>query len=273
MEKRPKPIGLCPMFRIGDRSVSYKVLGDFAKEPLLMLCGLGMPMSGWGATPKRFAEDFTIIMWDYPGLGKSSKLTQEYTTLDLAHDSATLLDYLGIRQTHVLGYSLGGIVAQQLAITYRGLVRKIAFLASTPISDSMSWINPAAQAEMVAVAKEKPAKIIQVLCKYAFNKPINRHIYGVLGWLYGATADPDVLQKMFNASTSQETWSRLPTLSAEKAFALNGTEDHIINSDAGAALAQHIPNCTADLIVEGSHALLQEFRKPTEDKLRTFFVT
>jgi 3-oxoadipate enol-lactonase len=253
--------------------ISYKVLGSFKKEPLLMLCGLGMPMSGWGATPKRFAEDFTIIMWDYPGLGKSSKLAHGYTTLDLAHDSAALLDYLGIRHAHVIGYSMGGIVAQQLAIAHKGLVKKIAFLASTPISDSMSWINPAAQAEMVEVANNKPAKLIRVLIKYAFNKPINRRVYGFLSWLYSATTDPDVLKKMFNASTSQETWSQLPTLSAEKAFALNGTEDHIINSDAGAALALRIPNCTADLIVEGSHSLLQEFRKATENKLRTFFVS
>jgi hypothetical protein len=65
----------------------------------------------------------------------------------------------------------------------------------------------------------------------------------------------------------------LPTLSAEKAFALNGTEDHIINPDAGAALALRIPNCTADLIAEGSHALLQEFRRATEDKLHTFFLS
>ena len=57
------------------------------------------------------------------------------------------------------------------------------------------------------------------------------------------------------------------------ALALNGTEDHIINSDAGAALALRVPNCTADLIVEGSHSLLQEFRKATEDKLRTFLIS
>ncbi len=238
-----------------------------------MLCGLGMAMSAWGTTPKRFAEDFTIIMWDYPGLGRTSKLTREYTTLDLANDSVALLDYLGIRQVHVLGYSLGGIVAQQLAIAHQGLVKKIAFLASTPVSDTMSWINPNIQAAMVAAANDKPAKLIQVISKYAFNKSINRHAIGALSWLYGATTNPDALKKMFNASASQETWSHLPTLSAERAFALNGTEDHIINSDAGAALAQRIPNCTADLIDKGSHALLQEFRKVTEDRLRTFFST
>lgn len=268
--KREKPTST---FRIGDRTISYKVLGNFEKEPLLILCGLGMPMSSWGRTPNRFAKDFTIIMWDYPGLGKSSKLAHRYTTLDLANDSAALLQYLGIRHAHVIGYSLGGIVAQQLAIAHRGLVRKIAFLASTPISDSMSWINPAAQAEMIEAANDKPTKLIRVLIKYAFNKPINRSVYGVLSWLYGATTDPDALKKMFDASASQETWSRLPTLSAEMALALNGTEDHIINSDAGAALALRVPNCIADLIVEGSHSLLQEFRKATEDKLHTFLIS
>jgi len=260
-------------FRIGDRIISYNVLGDFTKEPLLMLCGLGMPMSSWGRTSKRFAEDFTVIMWDYPGLGKSSKLTQGYTTLDLANDSVALLDYLGVRQVNVLGYSLGGIVAQQLAIAHQGLVKKIAFLASTPVSRTMSWINPSVQAAMVAAADEKPAKLIQVISEYAFNKSFNRRVIGALSWFYGATTDPDVLKNMFNASASLETWSHLPTLSAERAFALNGTEDHIINSDAGAALAQRVPNCTAGLIVKGSHALLQEHGRETEDKLRTFFIT
>ena len=253
--------------------ISYEVLGNRKKEPLLMLCGLGMPMSAWGATPKHFAEDFTIIMWDYPGLGKSSKLTHGYTTLDLAHDSAALLDYLGIRQAHIIGYSMGGIVAQQLCVAYKGLAKGIAFLASTPVSDSVSWINPAAQTEMVKAANEEPANLIRVLIKYAFNKPVNRRIYGVLSRLYGATTDSDVLKKMFDAIAGQETWSDLPALRAEKAFALNGTEDHLINSDAGAALASRIPNCTADLIVGGSHSLLQEFRKTTEDKIRAFFLS
>ncbi|MDQ1281506.1 MAG: hypothetical protein QG670_2771, partial [Thermoproteota archaeon] len=66
----------------------------------------------------------------------------------------------------------------------------------------------------------------------------------MLSWIYSITTDSDVLQKVFNVSTSQETWSHLPTLSAERAFALNGAKDHIINSDAGAALAQRIPHCT-----------------------------
>jgi hypothetical protein len=67
----------------------------------------------------------------------------------------------------------------------------------------MTWINPAAQAELVQAANEKPAKLIHVLTRYAFNKPINRRVYGVFSWLYGATTDPDVLKKMFNASTGQ----------------------------------------------------------------------
>jgi pimeloyl-ACP methyl ester carboxylesterase len=260
-------------FRRGDREISYKSLGTSGKPSLLMLCGLGMPMSSWGLTPKRFARDFFVVTWDYPGLGKSSKLEGSFSTLDLAYEAAALLDHLGIQHTHVLGYSMGGIVAQELAIAHRGLVKRVAFLASTPISDSISWINPVAQAAMVKAANDDPSKLIQELIRYAFNKPANRRLYGSLSRLYSATSDPDTLKKMFNASYGRETWSRLHTLSAEKALALNGSEDHIINSDAGAALAQRIPNCTADLIIGGSHSLLQEFREETEDKLYAFFIS
>lgn len=101
-------------------------------EPLLFLGGTGWdlrdrpnPLDG------PLAKEFEVILFDQRGMGQSDKPVSEYTMADYANDAAGILDALGIASAHVVGFSFGGMVAQELAIRHPGKVRRLVLAGTT----------------------------------------------------------------------------------------------------------------------------------------------
>src|SRR5215207_2055432 len=85
-------------------------------EPLLLIQGMAGHSLHWGEPFLRELErDFELILYDHRGLGRSAPHEGAFTIADLAGDAAALLDGLGLDDAHVLGISMGGMVAQELA--------------------------------------------------------------------------------------------------------------------------------------------------------------
>src|SRR5689334_3317438 len=84
-------------------------------EPLLLIQGMSGTHLSWG---EPFVQDlersFDVIAYDHRGIGRSSPVTDPFTIGDLAEDAAGLLDALGLESAHVLGISMGGMIAQEL---------------------------------------------------------------------------------------------------------------------------------------------------------------
>jgi len=103
-------------------------------EPLLLIAGLGSDSSSWGSVLKPFSARFQTIVFDNRGSGRSSLMKKPYTIRRLADDVITLLDYLGIKRVHVLGHSMGGYIAQELAINYPGRINKLVLESTSFVS-------------------------------------------------------------------------------------------------------------------------------------------
>lgn len=109
------------------------------KPPLLMINGWTCPKYMWGtllseeSPPRpRFSIDREIIVFDNRGVGESTSCgKKKYTVEQLADDAASILDYLGHSRAHILGYSLGGMVAQQLAANYPDRVSSLVLCSTT----------------------------------------------------------------------------------------------------------------------------------------------
>lgn len=100
--------------------------------PLLLIQGLGYAVWAWERQLPAFAERHRTIAYDHRGSGRSAKPAGPYSIAELADDAARVLEERGIAQAHVLGFSMGGYVAQTLALRRPELVDRLVLVATSP---------------------------------------------------------------------------------------------------------------------------------------------
>jgi len=103
-----------PEVKIGDVRIYYEEYGQ--GPPLVMILGLGQDIGTWGLQIQELSNHFRLILFDNRDSGKSSRCTDFYTTETMARDTLGLMDYLEIPKTNLLGTSMGGMIAQQVAL-------------------------------------------------------------------------------------------------------------------------------------------------------------
>jgi len=94
-------------------------------EPLLLIQGLGGDHLSWGYQLTAFSKSYRVIAFDNRGSGRSGAPDEPCTTALMADDTVAILDRLGVESAHVLGVSLGGMIAQELALRHPGRVRTL----------------------------------------------------------------------------------------------------------------------------------------------------
>jgi pimeloyl-ACP methyl ester carboxylesterase len=114
--------------QIGEIQINYEIYGD--GPPLFMILGLGQDIATWGFQISELSNHFKLIVFDNRDSGKSSRCAENYSTEDMAQDTIGLMDHLGIDRAHLLGTSMGGMVAQQVALMAPERVNSL-ILAST----------------------------------------------------------------------------------------------------------------------------------------------
>ena len=160
-----------PVVRSNGLELVYETAGDPADPVLLLIMGLGAQLIDW---PAEFCDDlaargFHVVRFDNRDAGLSSSLdelgtpdirailggdpsTVPYRLADLAADAAGLLKALGIERAHVAGASMGGMIAQQLAIDHPGLVASLCSIMSTTGDRAVGRPTPAAAAVLTRPA-------------------------------------------------------------------------------------------------------------------------
>ena len=99
---------------------------------MLLIQGLGYGRWGWEPVVEPLARSFDVLTFDNRGIGESDAPQGPYTAAEMAADAIQVLDEAGVGRAHVVGTSLGGMIAQELALTYPARVSKLVLACTTP---------------------------------------------------------------------------------------------------------------------------------------------
>src|SRR6266568_1060117 len=117
----------------GDVRIHYTVDGD--GPPVLLIPGLGMSAATWTGVGGRLASTHRVIYADPRGSGESDTPDVPYTGEDVAADMVAVLDDAGVQRADVVGMSMGGMIAQHLALEHRDRVRSLTLVSTYAATD------------------------------------------------------------------------------------------------------------------------------------------
>ena len=245
--------------------IVYETFGERAAPPLLLVMGLGMQLIHWDRELcEQLAErGFLVIRFDNRDSGRSTqidapvpnlkramaglKFDAPYLLDDMAADAFGLLDHLGIESAHVVGASMGGMIAQTMAIHRPERVRSLVSMMSTTGNRRLGWPTwKAFAALMASYPKNRDAYIERAFRTFGTigspGFPMDRErLARVAGEAYDRSHNPaGVLRQMHAIGASGDRTDALRRLDLPTAV-LHGDKDPLVRPAAGRATAKAIP--------------------------------
>jgi 3-oxoadipate enol-lactonase len=255
-----------PTTQIRDIELYYEEHGH--GDPLLCIMGFATDSTGWLLQTPAFAEHHRTIIFDNRGVGRSAKPTGAYTIHEMADDAVGLLDHLKIDRTHVLGLSMGGMIAQELVLRHPDRVRKLVLAATFPEPDAASEENRKViftqmggsitdGGEMkIDFTALNPLMFFQHLLPLVFNPTfIQTELPKLMQMFSGALQygfSMEAIMGQMQAVMGHKTTDRLGTITAPT-LVLTGDADRLISPANSAVLARSIPGAELVQIPGGSH--------------------
>jgi 3-oxoadipate enol-lactonase len=117
-----------PIAELEGRRVYFEEHGE--GDPVLLINGLGADHTTWALQTEFLRERMRVIVFDNPGIGQTEGPPGPYTSALFADVASSLLRFLGLERAHIVGASMGGLIAQQLAVRHAGLVRSLTLHCS-----------------------------------------------------------------------------------------------------------------------------------------------
>jgi pimeloyl-ACP methyl ester carboxylesterase len=225
-------------------------------QPLLLIQGLGYARWSWEPVVPRLAESYRVLFFDNRGIGESDKPDGPYTARIMADDALQVLDEAGVEHAHVLGASLGGMIAQELAVAAPKRVDKLVLCCTTAggaatvpmpqvtvdlFAEAATLAPEVALRRFVenALAPDAPAELVQEIFERRAANPLDP-----AGWQAQAAAGLG-FAGVDGAITA-------PTL------LVTGTEDNVVDPRNSDVLAERIPGAELERIEGAGHLFFWE---------------
>jgi pimeloyl-ACP methyl ester carboxylesterase len=223
---------------------------------VLLVMGLGLSAGAWWRTVPVLARRLRVITFDNRGVGRSPAFSHAYTTEAMADDAVSVLDAAGLERAHVYGISLGGMVAQQIALRHPDRVRSLVLGATSP--GGPRAVRP--DAEVQAFFRRRPGMRAEEAawasvefnygprCRREHYERIEEDVERRLAHPFPARA---YRAQMF-AGAVHNCLGRLSRI-AVPTLVVHGRHDRMIPVDNGRLIAERIPEARLRILEESGH--------------------
>jgi pimeloyl-ACP methyl ester carboxylesterase len=238
--------------------------------PLLLVHGLGYTRHGWGPLPDLLSDSFRVVAYDNRGIGDSDRPEGPYTTVEMADDAARVLDEAGLRSAHVVGTSLGGMVAQELALRHPERVDKLVLACTTPGGDGAFPI-PQGTLDLIArMPTLAPLEALRLAVENALAEDADESLVGeVFAYRVEHPPDPAGWQAQAAAALTHAVDGRLGDIRAPTLI-VHGTADKVVDVRNAQLLRDAIPGARMEIFEGGGHLFFWEQPEKTLRVLKEF---
>lgn len=237
----------------GDITLEWDEVGS--GNPVLLIQGLGYGRWGWDPLVPRLAERHRVISFDNRGIGGSSVPPGPYTAAEMAGDALAVLDAAGVDTAHIVGISLGGMIAQEFALSHPDRVDRLVLIATTP-GASLGLPMPEVTVRLFAEAAElDPAEAIRRFVVNALAPDVPAEtIDAVVALRTANPPDPVGWAGQAAAGTTYDGGERHGQI-ASHTLVVAGSEDRVVDPRNAEVLGDAIHDSTVHLIAGGGHLL------------------
>ena len=243
-------------------------------ETVVLVEGLGYGRWMWRWQRERLADEgYRVVVWDNRGTGDSDEPEGPYTVEQMASDLEAVLDAAGVERAHVVGASMGGMIAQQYALDY-DRAESLALLCTTPGGEEAVETPPETQARMFGVpddADEREA--IRYKMKPAmtdeFRAANEDLVADIVDWRLESDASDAAREAQAAGVAGFDSSDRLGEIEVPTLVA-HGTDDRVLPVENADPLYRDLPNAQRATFEGGSHLFFIEQADAVNDRLVEF---
>jgi 3-oxoadipate enol-lactonase len=238
--------------------IAWEADGPSDAPAVLLIMGLAYPAAMWFRLVPALAEQYRVIRIDNRGAGYTGDVAgAPYTVETMAGDCLAVLDAAGVEQAQVVGISMGGLMAQELALSAPDRVRSLCLVATHP-GISHAVVNPDAMEMLLKRGSMTPAEAAEASVPFNYAPSTARELIEedwAVRMPLAATNDGYLAQA---AGTAQwDRYDRLDSITAPT-LVVHGELDRLVPPANGEALAQRIPGAQLVLVPDANHVLMTD---------------
>ena len=255
---------------VGEIAMAYEVTGE--GHPLVLIAGVGYGGWFWHRVVPALAEQFQVSTFDNRGAGATDKPDGPYTTPMMAQDTAGLLDGLGVRRAYVMGHSLGGFIAQELALARPDLVERLILASTTYGGPNVIPITPEAL-EVLTNREGDPVELVRrgigVACAPGFAERHPEVVQELLDYRLTNPVPPAQYQAQVMAGAEHNAEERIGRITCP-VLVLFGEDDRVVPPGNADLLAQKLPNARVKILPGVGHIFPIEDPEATVEAMLEF---
>jgi 3-oxoadipate enol-lactonase len=243
---------------IGRYSLRYLDVGH--GPAVVLIHGLAGDHTAWQVQIELLRRHYRVIAFDNRGAGASTQIDEPISTQDLAGDTLSLMDHLGVAQAHVVGRSMGGAVAQHMALRAPERVLSLTLCASFARLDPLGrrvLLNMREALEWRGSWADHARHSVQNFVSAAFFNENPDRVAAIESLIGGETRLPACYSRQNEACQQHDTLPELGNI-AQRTLVMGGDSDPICSLTATRALVEGLPNACAEIFAGASHFFLME---------------